>query len=77
MVAAIELTSWLPLVAVLLVQPPLAEQEVALVELHVSVEDPPAAMLEGLALTVTVGCGTTVTVAKPLPEPPVPLQVIV
>jgi hypothetical protein len=34
-------------------------------------------MLAGLALTVTVGCVTTVTVAEALAEPPVPVQVMV
>jgi hypothetical protein len=38
-----------PLVAVLLVQPPIAVQEVALVELHVSVELLPLATVWGLA----------------------------
>jgi hypothetical protein len=70
-------TSWLPLVAVLLLQPPVAAQEAALVELQVRVEDPPLAMLEGDAARVTVGSGTTVTVAEPLFVPPVPVQVIV
>ena len=60
--------------AVLLVQPPVAVQLVALVELQVSVELPPLAMLVGLAVNVTVGGGTTVTVAEPLPVPPTPEQ---
>jgi hypothetical protein len=76
-VAPIELTSWLPLVAVFDVQPPVAAHEVALVELQVNVDEPPLAMLAGLALTVTVGCVTTVTVAEALAEPPVPVQVMV
>ena len=65
----------MPLVAVLLVQPPVAAHEVALVEFQVSVEAPPLAMLDGLAVSVAVGCGTTVTVANPVPEPPMPLHV--
>ena len=69
------LMSWLPLVAVLLVQPPDALQEVALVEVHASVEDAPPPMLEGVAVSVTTGFGTTVTVAVAVAEPPVPEQV--
>jgi hypothetical protein len=42
--------------------PPDPVQLVALVELQVSVEDPPLAMLVGFAVSVTVGAGTTVTV---------------
>ena len=71
----IPLIAWLPLVAVLLVQPPVAAHEVALVEFQVSVDVPPLAMLAGLAVSVAVGCGTTVTVADPLPEPPMPVHV--
>jgi hypothetical protein len=76
-VAVIGPTDWLPFVAVLLLQPPVAAHEVALVELQVSVELAPLARLVGLALKVTVGADTTVTVAEPLPLPPVPVQVIV
>ena len=76
LVAAIELTSWLPLVAVLEVQPPVAAHEVAVVDDHVRLEEPPLAMLVGLALTVTVGGGMTVTVADAFADPPTPLQVI-
>ena len=61
--------------AVLLVQPPVAAQDVALVEDHVSVEFPPLAMRDGVAITVTVGWLPTVTVAEPDPEPPVPEHV--
>jgi hypothetical protein len=75
-VEAMPLTTWLPLVALLLVQPPLAAHEVAFVEDQLSVELPPLAMVAGLALTVTVGAATTVTTVDPLPEPPVPEQVI-
>ena len=45
---------------------PTPEQEVALVELQVNVEEPPGAMLVGFAVNVTVGGGVpvvTVTVA--------------
>ncbi len=66
-----------PLVALAPLQPPEAVQLVALVELQVSVEEPPFAMLDGLAVRVTVGVGTTVTVALALPLPPVPVQVSV
>ena len=69
------LMSWLPLVAVLFVQPPDALQEVALVEVHASVEDAPPPMLGGVAVSVTTGFGTTVTVAAAVAEPPVPEQV--
>ena len=58
-------------------QPPVAAQEVALVELHDTVDAPPLAMLVGLAPSVTDGSGTTVTVADPLFVPPLPVQVIV
>ena len=65
-----------PLVALAPLQPPVAVQEVALVELHVSVELPPLAMDVGAAVNVTVGAGTTVTVAVAIElVPPVPLQV--
>ena len=69
---------WVPLVAVLDVQPPVALQLVALVELHVMVVEAPLAMLDGDAEIDTVGveAGVTVTVAAPLPEPPVPVHVI-
>lgn len=44
-------------------QPPEAVQEVALVELHVKVEEPPEATLDGLAVSVAVGAApVTVTV---------------
>jgi hypothetical protein len=69
------LRSWLPLGAVLLVQPPEALHEVALVDDQVSVVDPPLAMLAGVAVSVTTGRGTTVTVAVAVAEPPVPVQV--
>ena len=61
----------------LLVQPPVAEHEVAFVALHVSVEDPPLAIPAGLAATVTTGGGTTVTPAEALVDPPIPEQVSV
>jgi hypothetical protein len=51
-------------------------QEVALVELHVSVDAAPLATEVGFAVRVTVGTGMTVTVAVArLLVPPVPLQV--
>ena len=56
-------------------QPPEAVHEVALVELHVSVEAPPLATEVGFAVRVTVGAGTTVTVAvTTLLLPPVPVH---
>jgi hypothetical protein len=52
-----------------------AVQDVALVELHVSVDVPPLAIDVGFAVSVTVGAGTTVTVAvATLLVPPAPLQ---
>lgn len=62
-VAASEPVEVLPLVAWLPLHPPEAVQVVALVELQVSVEAPPIGTLFGLAVRVTVGAGTTVTVA--------------
>ena len=58
-VLCVPLVGWVPL------QLPEAVHEVALVELHVSVEAPPPATAVGLAVSVTVGtCVTpTVTVA--------------
>jgi hypothetical protein len=65
-----------PLVALLPIQPPVAVQEVALVELHVSVDEPPLATVVGFAVSVTVGAGTTETAAVTTPlVPPTPLQV--
>ena len=66
-----------PLVARLPLQAPLAVQLVALVEDHVSVEEPPLATLAGAAVSVTVGSGTTVTVVDALALPPGPEQVSV
>ena len=67
---------WVPLVAFVPLQLPEAVHEVALVELHVKVEEPPLATDVGFADRVTVGAGTTVTVAvAALLVPPVPLQV--
>ena len=54
--------------------PPEAEQLVAFVELHVSVDDAPLAMVVGLAVSVTVGAGAIVTVTVWLALPPVPVQ---
>ena len=65
-----------PLVVIAPLQLPEAVHEVALVELHVKVEEPPLATDVGFADRVTVGAGTTVTVAvAALLVPPVPLQV--
>ena len=47
----------------------------ALVQLRV--DDPPAAMLPGLAVKVTVGARLTVTVACAVDVPPGPVAVIV
>ena len=60
-------------------QLPDAEQLVALVELHVSVEDWPAVIDVGVAVRVTVGVGVdavvTVRLADAVPNPPAPVQV--
>ena len=52
------------------VQPSVALQLVALVELQVSVDAAPLATVVGLALSVTVGAGTTVTDALWVTVPP-------
>lgn len=67
----------LPDVALMPSQPPEAEQLVALVELHVSSVEVPAASVVGLALKETVGAGTTVTVTDWLALPPGPVHVSV
>ena len=67
---------FVPLVAIAPLQLPEAVHEVALVELHVNVEALPLATEVGFADSVTVGAGTTVTVAvAALLVPPAPLQV--
>jgi hypothetical protein len=67
---------WLPPAALPPFQPPEAVQEVALVEFHVSVEAPPLATEVGFAVNVTVGAGTTATLAvATLLVPPAPAQV--
>jgi hypothetical protein len=59
-------------------QSPLAAQAVESVEVHVKVEDAPAATVVGLALICTVGSGLTVTVTEAgALVPPAPLQVTV
>jgi hypothetical protein len=69
------LTACDPLLALLLVQPPVAVHELAFVEFQVNVAVPPEAIVEGVAVSVTTGFGTTVTVALALPLPPAPVQV--
>lgn len=65
-----------PLVASEPLQPPLAAQDVALVDDHVSVDAAPFATVVGLADNVTVGAGAfTVTVADWDALPPAPVQV--
>jgi hypothetical protein len=56
---------WVPLVASVPVQPPVAVQEVALVELHMSIDALPAGTTVGFALNAAVGSGaaTMLTVA--------------
>ena len=66
-----------PDVAFVPVHPPDAVQLVALVELHVNVDALPDATLLGDAVKVTVGAGTTVTLAVCDAEPPAPEQLSV
>lgn len=55
---------WLPLVALLPLQPPEAVQLVALLEFQARVDDPPSLTAVGFALSVTDGAGgVTVTAA--------------
>ena len=54
---------WVPLVALVPLQPPEAAQEVAMVEFHVRVEPAPRTTVVGFAVSVTVAAGTTFTVA--------------
>jgi len=67
-----------PLVAFVPDQPPLAVQELALLLDQVSSEEPPEAMVVGLAERVAVAAGSTVTVALAgALVPSVPVQVSV
>jgi hypothetical protein len=67
---------WVPLVALAPLQPPEAVQEVALVELQVSVAALPLVTEAGFAASVTVAAGMTVTVAVAiLLLPPAPVHV--
>ena len=66
---------WLPLAALVPVQPPEAVHAVALVELHVSMDEPPLVTAEGFAVIVANGPTLTVTVERAL-APPAPVQVI-
>jgi hypothetical protein len=68
-----------PLTVFVPLQLPDAEQLVALVDLHVSVEDRPAVIDVGEAVRVTVGVNAvvTVTVADAVLDPPAPVQVSV
>ena len=71
-------TPSVPLIASAPVQPPLAVQEVAFVLDQVRVELPPEEMVVGLADSVTVGAGATVTVVLAGDVvPPAPVQVSV
>jgi hypothetical protein len=54
---------WLPLEALVPLQPPEAVHAVALVELHVRIEPAPRTTVVGFAARITVAAGTTVTVA--------------
>jgi hypothetical protein len=70
------LTLFVPLMASVPVQPPLAVQEVAFVLDHVNIELLPDAIVVGFADRVTVGIGATITVALAGADaPPAPAQV--
>ena len=67
----------MPLIANAPLQQPEAVQDVALVELQVSVEAPPLATLVGFAVNVAVGAGLAVTVTVATVAvlvPPEPVQ---
>ena len=64
-----------PLIAWLPVQPPEAVQEVALMDVQLSVEALPLATVPGLAVKLTVGAAAvTETVTDCVALPPVPAQ---
>jgi hypothetical protein len=58
-------------------QSPVAVHELALLDVHDSVEVPPLPIDAGVAVSVTVGAGITATDAVALPLPPTPVQVSV
>ena len=65
----------MPLAVFVPLQPPVAVHDVALVEIQVSVDIPPLAIVVGFAVSVTVGAGAIVTVADVvLLVPPAPLH---
>lgn len=68
---------WEPVRALAPDQAPEAVHEVALLEVHVSVEEPPLLIVLGLALKLTeaLGFALTVTVAPCAAVPPAPLHV--
>lgn len=66
-----------PLMPRVPVQPPEATQLVASVDDQVSVVPPPLVTLLGVAVSVTVGAGETVTLAVAAPLPPAPEHVSV
>lgn len=68
-----------PLVGLVPLHPPEAVQEVASVELQVSVAEPPRAAVVGFAVSVTVGLTvcTTATTTVLCAVPPGPVQVSV
>jgi hypothetical protein len=70
---------WVPVSALVPDQAPEAVHEVALLEDHVRVEEPPRLIVLGLAtrLTVADGFALTVTVADCAALPPDPVQVSV
>ena len=75
-VAATAPVSWLPLVASVPLHPPVAAHEVALLDVHVSVDVAPCETVVGFAVSVTAGRGATLMMAvATLLVPPVPLQI--
>lgn len=65
---------WLPLVALLPLQPPEAVQLVALADVQLSVAALPLATLAGFAERLAVGFGATATDTVRLAPPPVPVH---
>ena len=74
-VAATARVTWLPLVASVPLHPPVAAHEVALLDVHASVEVAPRDTVVGFAVSVTTGRGTTLTmVVATVLVPLVPVQ---
>jgi hypothetical protein len=76
-VALMGLMFAVPLLACAPLQPAEAVQELTFAEFQASIEEPPAAIEVGEALSVTVGDVTTVTLAEADAVPPAPVQLSV